>query len=363
MAGHVTVGKSSRDVIVVGGGVIGLSITMAAAKKGLRVAVIDGGHAGAASSVAAGLLAPSLGTLPTRAAAAFRAANKGYAEFLGSVQEASGHTDLALGKGILEIALAAEDVPYLNEAMDPAAIRMASGDVARHAPDVVPVAGAMLHQDDGWIEPRRLLGALTATIPAGALIQDRVAAVDIGADIVVRTESGERHRCGLLVIAAGSWSPLIGGLPARLPIVPARGEVIVIETTHTLPFAIACEGGYFVPRPGGIVVGSTFDFVGYDPRSTLAGRARLEKLASQVIPGAFARVTRTTSWAGLRPMTPDKLPIVDSDPADRRIVYSCGHGKNGLLLAGLTAEIVLDLLSGNRLEADSPFRLDRFKVK
>lgn len=118
-----------------------------------------------------------------------------------------------------------------------------------------------------------------------------------------------------------------------------------------------------VPRSGEIAVGSTFELVGYDRRSTLAGRVRLEKLASQVIPGAFGRVTRTTGCSGLRPMPPDKLPIVDSDPDDQRLVYACGHGKNGLLLAGLTADIVVDLLSGNRLEADSPFRIDRLEIE
>ena len=353
-------GKASPDLIVVGGGVIGLSVAMTAMKTGLAVRVVDDAIPGAASRVAAGLLAPSLGSLPPRAAAAFRMANDEYPRFLASVRESSGHDELSVGKGILEITLSPLDVVSLDAAGDPAGIRLSSQDVSEQAPDLTAVAAAVLHPEDGWIEPRGLLDALAVTLPVGALTRGRVVRIDSGPDLVVLMVTGERLRCGHVVLAAGSWSPLIGGLSCQLPIAPARGELLVLETSHTLPYAIACEEGYLVPRRGEIVVGSTFELVGYDSSTTTAGRLSLERFAARVIPNAFARATAISSWAGLRPMTPDKLPIIDYDPADRRVVFACGHGKNGLLLAGLTAEIVLDLLAGNRLEADSPFRLDRF---
>jgi len=98
-----------------------------------------------------------------------------------------------------------------------------------------------------------------------------------------------------------------------------------------------------------------------DPAPTTQGQAILLAHAKRLIPEAVARARSRRGWAGLRPMTPDRLPIIDADPADARIIYACGHGKNGLLLAGLTAELVVDLIEGNRLDAASPFRLGRFE--
>lgn len=353
-------GKGPADLIVVGGGVVGLSVAMLAVRQGLSVQVIEGEFQGAASPVAAGLLAPSLGRSPPEAADAFRLANSGYARFLDMIREASGQSELVAGQGILEIALDPSVVRTLNEANDPAAVMRSSARVAQEAPDLAAVSGAVLHPNDGWIEPRSLLNGLVASLPDGTITKDRVSTVEAGRDLRVTLSSGQVRVSGHLVVAAGCWSPLIKGIPGRLPIFPARGEVLVMETTHALPYAIACDEGYLVPRPGNIVVGSTYELVGFEANPTPNGRADLEKFAATVIPGAFARASRVTAWAGLRPMTPDKLPIVDIDPDEPRIVYACGHGKNGLLLAGLTAQLTLSLLSGNRLDAHSPFRLDRF---
>src|SRR6185295_10528302 len=130
--------------------------------------------------------------------------------------------------------------------------------------------------------------------------------------------------------------PLIDGLPTRLPIQPARGEVLVVETPHRLHSAVAGGDAYLVPRPNGVCVGSTFEMAGFDPAPSERGRETLRGYAAALMP-AIADAARTAPiWCGLRPMTPDKLPIIDVDPADDRIVYACGHGKNGLLLAGLT---------------------------
>jgi glycine oxidase len=363
MATVVPSRKAPAEIVILGGGVIGLSVAVFAVRAGLKVRVIDVPLPGAASRVAAGLLAASLGALPARAAADFRKASEGYGRFLDVVRDASGHQDLVARKGILELALTPRDLPFLNEALDPTATPLASAEIARQIPDLIPIAGAMLHPNDGWIEPHALLAALMAALPPESILTGRVTEIRRAPHLEVRLESGEVIRSSRLVVSAGSWSPLLAGLPTKLPIAPARGEVILIETAHSVPLAIACEDRYFVPRAGAIVVGSTFEMVGYDPSTTAYGSAALKRAAALLLPDAVARATRISSWAGLRPMTPDKLPIVDRDPTDERIVYACGHGKNGLLLAGLTAEIVLDLLGGNRLEPSSPFGLSRFQIE
>lgn len=362
MATAVPHRKPSADVLVVGGGVIGLSAAVFAARSGLTVRVIEAGLPGGASRVAAGLLAPSLGPLPERAAEAFRKAASGYGQFLSTISELGGFA-LSAEIGILEVAMLPHGPESLNRARDRSAIRLSGEDVANSVAELSPVTAGVLHPDDGWIEPALLLDGLVAALPAGTVAPGRARGIDTsGSHVSVTLDSGESLRGGHVVIAAGAWSPSIDGLPTRLPITPARGEVLVLETDHVLPHAIACEDFYLVPRPGEIVVGSTFEFVGYDSSTTTAGRSTLERFAARAIPRPFARATAKHMWAGLRPMTPDTLPVIDFDPSDPRVIFACGHGKNGLLLAGLTAEIVLDLIAGNRQESVFPFRLDRFEI-
>lgn len=351
--------KPAFDVLIVGGGVIGLSVAVAAVRAGLTVQVIEAALPGGASRVAAGLLAPSLGTLSEPASAAFRRAARDYPAFLKAVSAASGRT-VAAEHGVLEIALLPQGVESLNRGRDRSAIRFSPQEVAARTSDLAAVSAAVLHPDDGWIEPAQLVDALAEAVPPGSILAGRVVRVDgTGSDAGVILDSGESFRAGHVVIAAGCWSPLIEGV-SRIPVSPARGETLVIETAHALPHAVACEDFYLVPRRGEIVVGATFELVGYDATTTAGGRSRLEQFAARLIPGPLRRATAMRSWAGLRPMTPDRLPIIDFDPNKPRIIISTGHGKNGLLLAGFSAEIVVDLIAGNRQDAVFPFRLDRF---
>jgi glycine oxidase len=363
MATAVPAGKASTDVLVVGGGVIGLSVAVAAVWNGLTVRVVDAGFAGAASRAAAGLLAPSLGTLPEPASRLFRKAADTYPRFLSAVSKSSGHERLFAGEGILEVSLHPAGADSLNRAHDRAAIPLSPEDVRHSVTDLAPVTAGVLHPNDRWIEPVLLLDALTSALPADVVTRGRVGRIDsTESDVTVVLDSGESIRAGHVVIAAGSWSPLLDGLSVRLPITPAHGEILVIKTAHAVGYAIACEDFYVVPRDDEIVVGATFELAGYDAATTAAGQSTLEDFARRIIPRPLARATARRTWAGLRPMTPDRLPVIDVDPSDRRIVYCCGHGKNGLLLAGLSAEIVMDLIAGNRQEPAFPFRLDRFTV-
>ena len=360
MATGVPAGKASTDLLVVGGGVIGLAVAAAAVQGGLTVRIVDAGMAGAASRVAAGLLAPSLGSLPGPTSRLFHKAAAEYGQFLSSLPQDEG-SKLTVHSGILEVALHPAGADSLNRAPDRAAILLSPEDVRHSVADLAPVTAAVLHPDDQWIEPALLLDALRSALPADAITRDRATRIDsTESHVAVVLESGESVRGTRVVIAAGSWSPLLDGLSVRLPIAPARGEVLVIKAAHALAYAVACEDFYVVPRTGEIVVGATFELAGYDPATTALGQSTLEDFARRVIPRPLARATASRTWAGLRPMTPDRLPIIDIDPADDRIIYCCGHGKNGLLLAGLSAEIVVGLIAGNRQDPGFPFRLDRF---
>lgn len=361
MATAVPAGKTSTDVLVVGGGVIGLSVAVAAVRNGLTVRVVDAGFAGAASRVAAGLLAPSLGSLPEPASRLFHTAAATYPLFLSAISESSGHERLSAARGILEVSLHPAGPDSLNRGNDRAAIRLSPEDVRHSVTDLAPVTAAVLHPNDRWIEPILLLDALASALPGDAVTRGRATRIDsTESRVAVVVDSGETVRAGHVVIAAGSWSPLLDGLSVRLPITPARGEILVIRTAHAVGYAVACEDFYVVPREDELVVGATFELAGYDAATTEDGRSTLQDFARRLIPRPLARATASRTWAGLRPMTPDRLPIIDVDPTDGRIVYCCGHGKNGLLLAGLSAEIVVDLIAGNRQDPAFPFRLDRF---
>ncbi|HEY6220246.1 MAG TPA: FAD-dependent oxidoreductase [Gemmatimonadaceae bacterium] len=358
MAGPGPSRKTSLDVVIVGGGVVGLSIALVASRRGIRVRVIDAGRPGAASAVAAGLLAPSLGKLSRDAAAAFIDARDRYEDFLELVRGASGQRVTA-GQGILEVSLDEADHP-LNEAGDRDARRMSPADVRDQLPDLAAVRDAVMHPKDRWIEPAGLIKALRSSLPSDVIF-DAVEEVELlGSNVRLLTEGGRWISCDAVVIASGVWTRGIKGF-ARMPIDPAKGETMVLETTHSLTHAIACGEAYVVPRPGAIVVGGTFELGNSDPTPTERGQATLANYASRLIPGALARASGRRAWAGVRPMTPDRLPVIDADPGDSRIVYACGHGKNGMLLAGLTAEIAVGLLWGNRLDPESPFRLSRLR--
>jgi glycine oxidase len=350
-------GKTSIDLVVVGGGVIGLATALLARRSGMSVRVVDAGIAGAASTVAAGLLAPSLGRLEPAAASAFVRARDRYDGFLDLIREASGDNDLRLGRGILEIP--EENGAAVNEAGDPDALAMDSAEIARQFPDLAAGPNGVMHSKDGWIDPVRLIAALRKALESEPIADDVIEIETMAGDVRLLTRGQRWIHCDRVVIAAGAWTQMIKGI-AKIPIRPAKGEVLVLETTHALEHAVASGGAYIVPRGDSIVVGSTFVLDRDDHVPTVVGQATLMAYANRLIPRAVARARSQTGWAGVRPITPDRLPIIDSDPLDPRITYACGHGKNGLLLAGLTAELVLDLLSGNRLDPASPFRLSRF---
>jgi glycine/D-amino acid oxidase-like deaminating enzyme len=347
--------KASQDVIVVGGGVIGLAVSLLAVKRGMRVRVVDAGLAGAASSVAAGLLAPSLGRLSPAASAVFRDARDRYGDFVDLVREASGET-LTVGHGILELA---DPSGQLGDSAD--GTPLARSDISRRYRDLAAASDGVLHPKDGWIDPGSLLRALRSALPH-ELIQDRVVEIELRPNDVRLLTAGQRWiHCEKVVIASGCWTPAIRGIPTDIPIQPAKGEVMILETDHSLETAVACGESYLVPRgSSSIVVGSTFEMNVDDPATTPAGQATLAGYASRLIPGAMARARARRGWAGLRPITPDRLPIIDRDLRDPRVIYAVGHGKNGLLLAGVTAEMVADLLDGNRLDPASPFFVGRF---
>src|SRR5690606_25641798 len=119
-------------------------------------------------------------------------------------------------------------------------------------------------------------------------------------------------------------------------------------------------GGYIVPRGGRTVVGSTMEPVAYDHETTPEGLARVLAVGTAICP-ALVGVPTVERWAGLRPVTPDLLPLIGADPEHPALLYACGHSRNGILLAPLTGACIAALVLGTAPPADlSPFDPARF---
>jgi glycine oxidase len=195
------------------------------------------------------------------------------------------------------------------------------------------------------------------------MLPERVARVVIaggaatGVALADRTLGAEH-----VVIAAGAWSPRIGGLPRLLPVEPVRGQMAAAPWPGGTPPAILyCDHGYVLARGGEALMGSTMERAGFDGRVTDAGIAEIVRGATRLLPAiAAARPTRT--WAGLRPVTPDGRPIVGADPETPGLWFATGHGRNGILLAALTGDIIADLLAKGATDVEiAPLAITRFQ--
>ena len=230
-------------------------------------------------------------------------------------------------------------------------------------PSITWTGGARLHHDDGYVDNVRLLAALREAVRCEwsiDVVEGRLAAIQPGIDdCTVRTEDGRSQSAKRVVVAAGAWSALIAGVPRPIPVEPVRGQMVLLEGCP-LTHAVSSPDAYIVPRGGSTLVGSTLERVGFDHSTTPQAIQRLQVAAGQVVP-MLAKARAEQYWAGLRPMTPDGLPIIGHDPDLSSVIYACGHGKNGILLAPITSDVVAALATGKSSPLDiSEFSVERF---
>lgn len=365
------------DAVIVGGGIIGASVALELARRGLQVAVLDRQELmREASWAAAGMLSPapdSPAAIPLVPLA--RASLALYAEFVDSVEAASGletgyrtggaieaicHGDaerelstlVALHRGL---GLACEPLP-VDEALK---MEPALGREAR--------AAAFL-PDECWIEPRALAAAvLEAARLAGAELSARREIVSLmlnGEKLAgVKTSDGETIHAAQVVLAAGCWTSQILGASRYAPTLPVRGQMAALRHSgQPIRHVLRSESGYLVPRnehaPQTIVVGSTIENAGFEKRVTSGGVEKILSGANELMP-ALEKAEIIETWCGLRPGTPDQLPILG--PADvEGIVFATGHYRNGILLAPVTAKLIGEWVSDRRVSEDwekfSPLR-------
>lgn len=238
-----------------------------------------------------------------------------------------------------------------------------SAEVGRRWPWLGPTAGALWAPRDGALDPGQLVQALLADAQrlGAVVVRDRVIRLERAADKVTGvTGETSRYSADRVVLAAGAWSSLLENLPRPLPVQPVRGQMAALPWPAAIPRAIVYHKDcYLLARGGEAIVGSTMESVGFRPEVTSAGLAQIFAATLLLYPSLIrAKVRRT--WAGLRPMTPDGLPIIGKDPLLNGLCYATGHGRNGILLAGLSGVLIRQLLDDEQpikdLRALSPTR-------
>lgn len=359
-------------VAIIGGGVIGAGVAWRLAQRGIDVVVIgDRTRPGVASIAAGGMLAPlaeahgggpylELGIESLRRWPAFAA-------------ELEARTGRIVGyarAGKLVAALTAAEAEALAAtyagAMSGVELLDATG-ARQLEPALSPdVRSAVRVRDDHRVDNVALHGALEdAAARAGArFVAARASAIRSKAGRAVGvTANGVTHGADLVVLAAGAWCGTIDGLPRPLPVRPVRGQMLALRPSRALfRHTLASAHVYLVPRQDGrVIVGSTMEETGFDASTTPEAIADLRAGALHLVP-ALADAAHAGAWAGLRPATPDGLPVLGEDPALPGLFYATGHFRNGILLTPVTADAVAASIVGAHdvdLAMFSPARFDQ----
>lgn len=353
------------DVVVAGGGVIGLAVAWRATQRGLRVAVADETPGQGASHAAAGMLAPvaevhfgeeSLLSLTLDSAARYPA-------FAAELEAASGRSIGYRTTGTVLVARDGDDLAMLQRIGDFQqrlgldARRLRAAECRALEPALAPsIRGGILAASDHQVDNRLLVAALLeACRRAGvAFFAERVREVLAGKRVrAVRLSSGEELSTSQVVIAAGWAAKDIVGIPP-LPLRPVKGQLLHLRGPADSPLLTHVVRGldvYLAPREDGrVIVGATSEERGLDARVTAGAVRELLRAAWELVPGIDELALHETV-VGFRPGTPDNAPLIGR-LGPEGLVVAAGHYRNGILLTPVTAAAVADLLAEGALPAE-----------
>ncbi len=380
------------DVIIVGAGVIGLATAREIQRAGGRVAILDRADPGQATSrVAAGMLAPvaEVAYGEERLLQMTLASARAYPDYVKELERDSGESVGHMQCGALHIALDRDEAAELRrkhdfqrrlglevELLGPSACRELEPGLA------TGFHGGVRVLQESVLDPRLLVKALLAALrlsrgtsakagngdradSAGAvtLITTEVAELQVdtaGRATGVKLGDGRVLGAAKVVAATGSWSGAAAGwLPpeARPPVRPVKGQILELAPREMgrdaleLSGIVATERVYLVPRADGrLVIGATVEEMGFDTAVTAGGIHELLREAYRALPD-LAEMELLEATAGLRPATPDNLPVIGPSPAVENLIFATGHYRNGILLAPLTATAVAELVSGGSMDS------------
>ena len=354
--------KNSSDLLVVGGGIIGLSIAEACAREGLAVTLLEGAALGGEATTAAAGMVPAASDHP-ESTPYERLKGRGSDLFPGlseRLRESTGIDNGFRPLGGVELAPDRAEAEALREEAGEwqrqgvAWREIGVGGLRRLEPAVeLPLETAYLLNDYAVFEPDRHVEALAAAcrLHGGRVFQGvgrcRLE-VREGRVVGATTDDGTHHRAETTVVAAGAWSQgLLAPMGLEVDTRPMRGQVVCLHTpTRRFERVLMWGRRYLVPRSGDrVILGSTEEDVGFEPRTTAAAIHEMLGQALAVVP-ALAEATVEKTWAGLRPGSPDGLPTIGRVPGFESLLLAVGHYRLGLMMSPSTAEAVSQLARG-----------------
>jgi glycine oxidase len=353
------------DVLVVGGGMIGLAAAWRARERGMSVTVLERDATGQGTShVAAGMLAPvaevEFGEAGRRVLDLGLRSAELWPGFARDLEAATGIEVGLLRTGTLLLARDEDEARELERqlefrrALGLRVARLRASEARALEPALAPTLRLALEApEDHSVDPRLTLAALRRACElAGVRLRERAPVARVeqrdGAVHGVALADGEQVAAGSVVLATGAWTGSIDGLPAsaRIPVRPVKGQILRLRDPAgpgLLRRVLRFEGGYLLPRGDGhYVLGATVEERGFELSATAGGVYGLLRDARELVPGISELEIEELS-AGLRPGTPDNAPVIGPGALDG-LIWATGHHRNGILLAPLTAELVCAVL-------------------
>jgi glycine oxidase len=348
----------SPDVVVVGGGVIGCAIAYALVAEGATVDVIERSHVGAeSSSAAAGILAPRVHATEPEVFELAMASHRRFPSLVDAVRSDTSLDPEYVRSGVLDLAYEETREAELKPKID--WLRRAGHSVrwldAPEALQLEPalhpnIRGGFYDEDAYHINPIRFTQAL------GQAAARRGARFHLGTDVLglrrdgarathVQTTGGDQV-AGHVVLATGAWAGVYAEwVRAPIPVFPAKGQILTVYAAPPpLRSVVFGLDAYLLPRVDGTVVcGATVERVGFDKSLTVDGMAWLLEMVKALCP-TLERAPIDRVWTGLRPGSPDDMPIVGLAPGWENVILATGHFRNGIMLAPVTADLVAGLI-------------------
>ena len=339
---------------------MGCACAEALASRGVEVTLLERAIPGAeASSAAAGILGAQVESHADPSSRAMFVEARGlYRVWAEALHESTG-VDIGYRKsGVVRVALDDASTLGLQEevrshrAAGLAADLLSAADIGRIEPEVTPeVLGGVHFPDDAQVDPRALVRALAVRMARTGVTErtgTTVRALWLERDVCcgVLLDDG-RVEADAVVLAAGSWSSLVGGLPKEIPrVTPVRGQMVLLEERpvrmQTIVFG---PGGYVVPRGDGrVLCGSTLEHVGFRRDVTAGGVSSILARSIELVP-RLATAEFSDAWASFRPQTSDDRPLVGASVVPG-LFLATGHHRNGILLAKYSANAVADAILG-----------------
>ncbi len=364
---------TSADVVVLGAGVIGSSIAHTFARHKHKTILVDKQQPGQeASAAAAGILAVSSGRSKRGPMYQLKKASQAlYPALIQEIQQATGIDIEHQTVGVLcLIRNDADEKKYRKlyelrqEQGHP--VTWLSAEALRQAEPALNPAlrGAVHFSGDHHLHNGKLAEAWALTAEkCGARLRTGTTVTEVrrtGGHVHSVRIGDEWVEAGTVVIATGSWSRQVGELfDITIPVEPAKGQMLAVRATQ-LNHVISCDEHYLVPRKNGeVIIGSSVEYVGHTKDVTLDTVQAFIDRSEALVPG-ISKAPLSRFWAGLRPYSPTRRPLLCQAPDLDNVVLATGHHRNGIVLAPITGQLIYELITTDQPSLDlTPFALPR----